>query len=74
MKSEIKVIDYLIENGGCDTCGKCAYAKPLDENGDISLVKNLTKTVVLPAVMVWLNILGTMNNQIKSKKRVKEFL
>ena len=35
MKSEIKVIDYLIENGGCDTCGKCAYAKPLDENGDI---------------------------------------
>lgn len=34
MDSEIKLIDYLIENGGCDLCAKCAYYKPAAENSD----------------------------------------
>lgn len=25
MESEIKAIDYLVKNSGCDLCGKCAY-------------------------------------------------
>lgn len=36
MENEIKVIDYLIENGGCDLCGKCIYSKPILPNKDVA--------------------------------------
>ena len=43
MKSEIKVIDYLIENGGCDCCAKCAYYKTVAENNDAEPCKEFEK-------------------------------
>lgn len=36
MESEIKVIDYLIENGGCDLCGKCEYYVEPNKNEDFT--------------------------------------
>lgn len=43
MESEIKVIDYLIENGGCDCCAKCAYYKTAAENSDAEPCKAFEK-------------------------------
>ena len=43
MESEIKVIDYLIENGGCDCCAKCAYYKTAAENSDAEHCKEFEK-------------------------------
>ena len=36
MESEIKLIDYLIENCGCDLCGKCAYYTPPKQDEDFT--------------------------------------
>lgn len=36
MESEIKVIDYLIKNGGCDCCEKCEYYCKPNENEDFT--------------------------------------
>ncbi len=44
MESEIKAIDYLIENGGCDCCAKCIYCQPIKENEDIEPCKEFEKT------------------------------
>lgn len=43
MESEIKVIDYLIENGGCDLCGKCAYYTQANKNEDYTPCKAFEK-------------------------------
>lgn len=44
MESEIKVIDYLIENGGCDCCAKCVFiAQPLQKNSDVEPCKEFEK-------------------------------
>lgn len=43
MESEIKAIDYLIENGGCDCCAKCAYYKAFAENSDAEPCKEFDK-------------------------------
>lgn len=36
MESEIKVIDYLIENGSCDLCGKCEFYVEPNKNEDFT--------------------------------------
>ena len=43
MQSEIKVIDYLIENGACDTCSKCIYCTPILPNGDVEPCEEFEK-------------------------------
>ena len=43
MQSEIKVIDYLIENGGCDLCGKCVYYKPIEQDSDVEPCEEFEK-------------------------------
>ncbi len=43
MESEIKVIDYLIENGGCDLCGKCAYYIQAKKDEDFTPCKEFEK-------------------------------
>ena len=43
MESEIKVIDYLIENGACDTCSKCIYYTPILPNGDVEPCEEFEK-------------------------------
>ena len=43
MQSEIKVIDYLIENSGCDLCGKCAYYTQAKKEEDYTPCKAFEK-------------------------------
>lgn len=43
MQSEIKVIDYLIENGAYDTCSKCIYCTPIAPNGDVEPCEEFEK-------------------------------
>lgn len=43
MESEIKVIDYLIEYGACDTCAKCIYYAPILPNGDVEPCEEFEK-------------------------------
>jgi hypothetical protein len=41
--SATKVIDYLIEDGGCDTCSKCAYYQTVNDGEDIEACKEFKK-------------------------------
>ena len=43
MEIEIKIIDFLIATGGCDTCLKCMFAKPINENDDVEPCKEFEK-------------------------------
>lgn len=44
LKSEIKLIDYLIVNSGCDLCGKCIYYTPPKKDEDFTACKQYEKS------------------------------